>query len=77
VDREASTSHGDDQRDLAALLPAPAAATVSSWRFWAELVPDHPVWTGRFTALQVPPALGLPTSDEFAGDLALFPDTTH
>ena len=76
MDAEASTSHRDEQRDLAALVPAPAAATVSSWRFWAELVPDHPVWTGRFKGLHVPPALG-PTTDEFAGDLALFGDTTH
>ena len=70
-------SHPDDQRDPAAVLPDPAAATVSSWRFWAELVPDHPVWTGRFAALHVPPALELATADEFPGDLAVFRNTTH
>jgi hypothetical protein len=70
-------SHLDDQRDSVAALPDPTVATAPSWRFWAALVPDHPVWTGRFAALHLPPALELATAGEVPGGLALFQDTTH
>jgi len=70
-------SHLDDQRDPAGALADPVAAKVSSWRFWAALVPDHPVWTARFAALRFPPAPELATADEFPGDLALSQETTH
>jgi hypothetical protein len=70
-------SHPDDQRDPAGALADPVGTKVSSWRFWAALVPDHPVWTARFAALRSPPARELATADEFPGDLALVRDTTH
>jgi hypothetical protein len=70
-------SHLDDQRDSVAALPDPTVATAPSWRFWAALVPDHPVWTGRIAALHFPPTLELAPPDEVPGGLALFPDTTH
>lgn len=70
-------SHLDDQRDPAGALADPVAAKVSSWRFWAALVPDHPVWTTRFAVLRFPPAPELATADEFPGDPALFGETTH
>lgn len=70
-------SHLDDQRDPAAALPDPAAAKEPSWRFWAALVPDHPVWSGRFSALRFAPELELSSADALPGDPALFHNTTH
>jgi hypothetical protein len=70
-------SHLDDQRDPAGALADPVATKASSWRFWAALVPDHPVWTGRCAALHFSPAPELATAEESPDDLALFQDTTH